>query len=195
MLDFRVGNPQDRVQVCEDNVLLRADRNPNTMGCVDLGLGKSGVDAILEACRAGRVKALVLQGPELLQLPAAADALARVPFIAVMASHDGPGLDRAHVVLPAAMWAEVDGTFTNFQRRVQRLRRAVTAPGEAAPRWEMTAGLLRRLGAPAAATSARELLLELARAVPAFKGLDMRLVGETGRLLPSDGPAPQEARA
>ena len=59
----------------------------------------------------------------------------------------------------------------------------------------MTTGLLRRLGAPAAATSARELLLELARAVPAFKGLDMRLVGETGRLLPSDGPAPQEARA
>jgi len=35
----------------------------------------------------------------------------------------------------------------------------------------------------------------LARAVPAFSGLDMRLVGETGRLLPSDGPAPQEARA
>jgi NADH-quinone oxidoreductase subunit G len=195
MLDFRVGNPQDRVQVREDNVLLRADRNPNTMGCVDLGLGKSGVEAILKACRAGRVKALLLQGPELLRLPAAADALAGVPFIAVMASHDGPGLDRAHVVLPAAAWAEVDGTFTNYQRRVQRIRRAVAAPGEAAPRWEMAAGLLRRLGAPFAATSARELLLELARAVPAFKGLDMRLVGETGRLLPSDGPAPQEARA
>ena len=195
MLDFRVGNPQDRVQVREDNVLLRADRNPNTMGCVDLGLGKSGVDAILQACAAGRVKALLLQGPELLRLPAAADALAKVPFVAVMASHEEPGLERAHVVLPAAVWAEVDGTFTNYQRRVQRIKRAVAAPGEAAPRWEMAAGLLRRLGAPTAATSARELLLELARTVPAFKGLDMRLVGETGRLLPSDGPAPQEARA
>jgi NADH-quinone oxidoreductase subunit G len=195
MLDFRVGDPQERTQVREDNVLLRADRNPNTMGCVDLGLGRTGVAAILEACRAGRVKALVLQGPELLRLEGAADALARVPFVVVMATHDGPGLERAHVVLPAAAWAEVDGTFTNYQRRVQRIKRAVAAPGEATPRWEMAAGLLRRMGAPLAATSARELLLELARTVPAFKGLDMRLVGETGRLLPSDGPAPQEARA
>ena len=57
MLDFRVGNPQDKVQVREDNVLLRADRNPNTQGCLDQGLGRSGVDAILKACASGQVKA------------------------------------------------------------------------------------------------------------------------------------------
>jgi NADH-quinone oxidoreductase subunit G len=195
MLDFRVGDPQERTQVREDDVLLRADRNPNTMGCLGLDMGRSGVDAILEACRTKRVKALLLQGPELLRLEGAAAALAAVPFVAVMASHEGPGLDAAHVVLPAAVWAEVDGSFTNYQRRVQRIRRAVAAPGEAAPRWEMAGGLMRRMGAPFAATSARELLVELARSVPAFQGLDMRALGETGRVLPADGPAPQEARA
>ena len=61
------------------------------------------------------------------------------------------------MVLPAAMWAEVDGTFTNYQRRVQRIRRAVPPPGDALPRWELAAGLLERLGAPLAATSAREV--------------------------------------
>ena len=62
-----------------------------------------------KACRDGKVKALVLQGPELLRQADAADALAKVPFIAVMATHEGPELERAHAVLPAAVWAEVRG--------------------------------------------------------------------------------------
>ena len=69
-----------------------------------------------------------------------------MPFVAVMATHERPELEKAHVVLPAAVWAEVDGTFTNYQRRVQRIRRAVPAPGAAAPRWELAAGLLHAAG-------------------------------------------------
>jgi NADH-quinone oxidoreductase subunit G len=195
LLDFRVGNPQERTQVREDNVLLRADRNPNTTGALDLGMGRDGIDAILAACRAGKIKALVLQGPELLRFAGARESLAAVPFIAVMASHDGPGLESAHVLLPAAAWAEVDGTFTNYQRRVQRIRRAVASPGEALPRWELAAALLSRLNEPLAATSARELFVEIAKSVPAYAGLDVRAVGTEGRVIPPDGPAPQEARA
>jgi NADH-quinone oxidoreductase subunit G len=196
LLDFRVGNPQDRVRVREDNVLLRADRNPNTQGCLDQGLGRDGVDRIVAACAAGQVQALVLQGPELLRLASARDALARVPFIAVMATHDVPELQAAHVVLPAAVWAEVDGTFTNYQRRVQRIRRAVAARGAAAPRWELTDAILTALGAPLGAASARELFARLAQAVPGYAGLDHKKVGPSGR--PLDSPADvatQEARA
>ena len=46
-LDFRVGDPQQKVRVRSDNVLLREDRNPNTQGCLDQGLGRTGVAAIL----------------------------------------------------------------------------------------------------------------------------------------------------
>jgi NADH-quinone oxidoreductase subunit G len=195
-LDFRVGDPQDRVQTREDHVLLRADRNPNTMGCLELGLGRSGVASILAACERGDVKVLVLQGPELLRDEAAAKALARVPFIAVMATQELPGLEAAHVVLPAAVWAEVDGTFTNYQRRVQRIRRAVPAPGDALPRWELAAALLGRLGVPLQATSAREVFVQLARAVPAWAGLDHRLVGSAGRQVgEAPAAAAPEARA
>src|SRR5262245_36233916 len=77
MLDFRVGDPQLKLRERSDNVLLREDRNPNTQGCLDLGMGRSGIPEILAACRAGSVRALVLLGPELLRLPEAADALAR----------------------------------------------------------------------------------------------------------------------
>jgi NADH-quinone oxidoreductase subunit G len=182
-LDFRVGNPQDKLHEREDTVLLRADRNPNTQGCLDLGLARTGVVEIVKACEGGRVQVLVLQGPELLRTAEGRAAAAKVPFVVVMATHEGPELEAAHVVLPAAMWPEVDGTFTNYQRRVQRVRRAVPAPGDARPRFELAAELLRRLGAPLAETSAREVFVALARAVPDYAGLDYRVVGHTGRVI------------
>ncbi len=197
-LDFRVGDPQLRVRERLDRVLQRKDRNPNTQGCLDLGLDRDGIPAILEACTAGRVKALVLQGPELLRQPEAAPALAKVPFIAVMATHEGPALERASVVLPAALWAEVEGTFTNYQRRVQRIRRAVPAPGDATPLWDLAAGLLERLGRPLAAGGPRELFALVAAATKDYGGLDYRALGGGGRQLPLAEPAAaaaQEARA
>jgi NADH-quinone oxidoreductase subunit G len=193
LLDFRVGNPQERTQVREDNVLLRADRNPNTTGCLDQGIGKSGVDAILKACAAGTVKVLVLQGADLLRDAGVAAAVAKVPFVAVMASHEHASLASAHCVLPAALWAEVDGTFTNYQRRVQRIKRAIAPPGSAVPRWELAAGLLTRLGESLSLSSARDVFALIAREVKVYSGLDHRLVGATGRAV--GGPAPQEARA
>ncbi len=192
LLDFRVGDPQLKVRVRSDSVLLRADRNPNTQGCLDQGLDRAGVDTILTGCRTGSVRALLLQGPELLRLPEAADALIRVPFIAVLASHEGPELDPAHAVLPAAVWAEVDGTFTNYQRRVQRIRRAVPPPGEAASGWALVSGLLSRLGRPLPATSAREVFALLARTVPDYAALDYPSLGAGGRVLPwAEGTAPE----
>jgi NADH-quinone oxidoreductase subunit G len=182
-LDFRVGDPQDKLHVREDNVLLRADRNPNTQGCLDLGMGRDGVDAIIKDCESGVVKVLLLQGPELLRHAPAAAAIRKVPFVVVMATHESPELDAAHVVLPAAMWPEVEGTFTNYQRRVQRLRRAIAPPGDAQGRWELTASLLRRLGAPLAATSSREVFLLLAKAVADYASLDYRAIGAYGRVL------------
>jgi len=196
-LDFRVGDPQQKLQERIDNVLQRADRNPNTQGCLDQGLGKDGIGAILAACRSGAVKALVLQGTELLRTTEAVDAIANVPFVAVMATHEGPELDRTSLVLPAAMWAEVAGTFTNYQRRVQRLAAAVPAPGDAQSRFELAAGVLSRLGRPLAAATAREAFALLAKATPGYAGLDYRAIGAEGALVaPAAGTgAAAEARA
>jgi predicted molibdopterin-dependent oxidoreductase YjgC len=106
-----------------------------------------------------------------------------------MASHDGPELARATVVLPAALWAEVEGTYTNYQRRVQRVRVAVLPPGDAQPRWQLTAALLERLGKPLGATSAREAFGLLAASLPDYAGLDYRSIGSAGRALPLAAPS------
>jgi predicted molibdopterin-dependent oxidoreductase YjgC len=52
----------------------------------------------------------------------------------------------AHVVLPAAGFAADDGTFTNTERRVQRVRKAVEPPGEAKPDWEIVCLIARKMG-------------------------------------------------
>jgi NADH-quinone oxidoreductase subunit G len=197
LLDFRVGDPQAKLKVRTDDVLLREDKNPNTHGCLDLGLGRSGVAEILGACRRGAVKALVLQGPELLRTREAVDALSQVPFVAVMATHEGPELERAHLVLPAALWVESEGTFTNYARRLQRFRRAVAAPGDALPLWELAGAILTRLGKPLGATSARELFGLLAPSA-GYADLDYKTIGSMGRAIDEGGlavVASLEARA
>ena len=63
----------------------------------------------------------------------------------------------AHVILPAAAWSENDGTFTNSERRVNRVRTASPAPGVAKPNWWIFREIARRLGHEWASNSAREI--------------------------------------
>ena len=63
----------------------------------------------------------------------------------------------AHVVLPSAGWAEKDGTFSNTERRVQRVRKAVDAPGEAKDDWQILSLIAAKLGAGWSYASAAEI--------------------------------------
>jgi predicted molibdopterin-dependent oxidoreductase YjgC len=75
---------------------------------------------------------------------------------------------------------------------VQRIKRAVPAPGEALPRWELAGALITRLGGPAQPTSARELFLKVAAAVPDLAGADFKALGGQGKALPIDDPGAKE---
>ena len=77
----------------------------------------------------------------------------------------------AHVVLPAASFAEKDGTFTNTERRIQRVRRAVEPPGQAMPDWQIACAISRRLGYPMAYAHPSEIMAEIARLVPIYGGI------------------------
>jgi formate dehydrogenase major subunit len=92
-------------------------------------------------------------------------------------------------VLPAAAWVEREGTYTNFEGRVQRFRQAVEPLGQALPEWQMLGQVLTALGAAPTATRAEHWFRELVGAVPAFAGLTYQAVGDTGRLVTRDVPA------
>jgi formate dehydrogenase major subunit len=78
----------------------------------------------------------------------------------------------AHVVLPAAAWSENDGTFTNSERRVSRVRTASAPPGVARPNWWIFREIARRLGHTWAADSAQALWDdEIAVLAPALAGI------------------------
>jgi formate dehydrogenase major subunit len=78
----------------------------------------------------------------------------------------------AHVILPAAAWSENDGTFTNSERRVNRVRTASAAPGEARPNWWIFREVAKRLGHAWPAASARDIWDdEISILAPQFTGI------------------------
>lgn len=78
----------------------------------------------------------------------------------------------ADVVLPAAAWSENDGTFTNSERRVSRVRTASPAPGDAKPNWWIFKQIAKRFGHDWAADSAQEIWdNEVSVLAPNFAGI------------------------
>lgn len=83
----------------------------------------------------------------------------------------------AHVVLPATAWGETDGSFTNSERRIQRVRQAVTQQGEANPDWWIISAIANRMGIPGFEyDSAKEVFNELCRVAPIYAGVDWELI-------------------
>jgi NADH-quinone oxidoreductase subunit G len=113
----------------EDDILLRADKTPNSRGAREVGVmandAASGLDAILKGINNGTIKALYIIDDDLAALPMFTDALTKVEFIVVHASNENETTKIADVVLASSTYAEKHGTFTNFQGRVQRIRPAV----------------------------------------------------------------------
>ena len=169
-----------------DTLLIRSDKNPNSHGAALLGLDGDGA-AILAAARARQVKCLWVFGHDLLAgawPEAETDAALRaLPLLIFTGTNANATSERAHWVLPAAAWVEREGTYTNFEGRVQRFRQAVEPLGQALPEWDILGRVLRALGVEVGATRAERWFRELAAAVPAFAGLTYQAIGDTGAVL------------
>ena len=87
----------------------------------------------------------------------------------------------ADVVLPACCWAEKDGTFTNTERRVQLIRKAVEPPGEALPDWKIVSMIARKLGLRGFDYScAEDVFNEIRTVTPQYAGITYRRLGLRG---------------
>lgn len=125
-----------------DDILRHADKNPN----------RAGVIALLPAIRPwGEVKgALDVTGAEVVlalgsEVSGDVTQLGSVPLVS-LAMHEGPLSLAARVVLPAASWAEAQGSFMNVKGMVQVSERAVSPRGESRPAWAWVLELAVRLG-------------------------------------------------
>ena len=88
----------------------------------------------------------------------------------------------ADVVLPSACWAEKDGTFTNSERRVQRIRKAVNPPGEALEDWVIVKKLAEKMGYGDMFnyTSSKEIFDEIRKVTPSYAGITYERLGVDG---------------
>lgn len=87
---------------------------------------------------------------------------------------------KADVVLPAACFAEKNGTFTNSERKIQRIRKAVDAPGDALADWEIINEIMKRLGYDNNFNSASDIMDEIALVTPQYGGIDYDRIENDG---------------
>lgn len=86
----------------------------------------------------------------------------------------------ADVVLPASCFAEKDGTFSNTERRVQRVRKAVEPPGDAKADWEIICLIAQALGYPMQYESPAEIMDEIADLSPSYGGINYERLEKGG---------------
>ncbi len=132
----------------------------------------------------GRLKAMVIMGENpVLSDPNAAhleEALKALDFLVVQDIFVTETAQLADVVLPGASFAEKDGTFTNTERRVQRVRKALNPPGNAMADWEILRDLSARMGCPMPYRSAEEVFAEMAALTPSYAGISYERLEKGG---------------
>ena len=145
----------------------------------------------LERALDGSLKAMWIVGENTLASDADAThterALKALEFLVVQDIFLTDTAKLAHVVFPAAAFAETDGTFTNTERRVQRIRKAVDPPGLARPDWWIIGEVLRRMGGTSYA-SASSVFDELAALAPIYRGLSYAAIEAQGVAWPCPEP-------
>ncbi|OFW58628.1 MAG: formate dehydrogenase subunit alpha [Actinobacteria bacterium RBG_16_64_13] len=133
------------------------------------------IPEMFDAILAGELKAMYIMGEDPVLTDADANhvrkAIDKLEFLVVQDIFLSETAKYADVVLPAACYAEKDGTFTNTERRVQRVRKAVEPPGEARADWEIIADLSARMGYPMEYDSPADIFEEVRTLTPNYAGM------------------------
>lgn len=150
---------------------------------------------MLDAAYEGRLKAMYILGEDPIMSEAHTEyvrqSLENLDLLVVQEMFLNETAKMADVVLPASCFAEKDGTFTNTERRVQRVRKAVETPGDAREDWRIITQISKRLGYAMDYASPKEIWDEIARLSPPFSGINYERIDKIGIQFPcptSDHP-------
>lgn len=126
----------------------------------------------IKAAESGALKAMYIMGENPARsfpgAPGIAKALSRLDFLIVQDLFPTETVRLAHVVFPAASFAEKDGTFTNLEGRVQRIRKAIEPVGQSRPDGDILCALSGRLGYPPNYSSPSAIMEEIESLVPNY---------------------------
>lgn len=145
--------------------------------------GKFGTE-MMTGIKAGEIKALYIMGEN----PALSDpdlnhireALSSIDFLVVQDIFPTETAQYAHVILPAATFGEKEGTFTNTERRIQRVRKAIEPLGNSKPDCQIIIELFEKMGMPQKYKSPEEVAIEIGETVWNYAGLNYKLIEKEG---------------
>ncbi len=173
---------------------LPALRRGNINGAIETGLARGrSTTEILRDAAAGEIETLVLLGADPLadhpDRALVSSAFDMVENLVAVDTFKTASSARADVILPAATFGEVDGSFVNLERRISPLRAKVTAPGQGRADWMIAAELAVALDQDIDVASLDDVRAQLSAAVPAFADVDWNNMdrGGDGPLLGSSG--------
>lgn len=146
------------------------------------------IPEMFEAARSGELKSLWLMGEDVVQTDpnseAVRAAMANLDFLVVQEIFMTETAAYADVILPAASFLEKSGTFTNGERRIQRVNAAVSPLDGTKPDGQILVEIMNRMGYPQADYSPEGTLAEVAGIVPFFKEATWEGLGDNGKQWP-----------
>lgn len=186
----------------------RLTEDNNSWGALDMGnlpgVGPGYTEAapglsyaeMLGAKGATPLKALLVMGAnpltQLERLGGKSEAITGLELLVVQELFMSETAERAHVVLPAASFAEKEGTFTNTEGRIQHITPAISPLHSVAPDAAILLELAQRLGAEVVTRQPASLFDEIAQVSPLHAGLSYAALGSEGALRPLQQQAPAE---
>lgn len=167
-----------------DDILVSADRNPNTAGAKLLKVSAetpgSRLPGIVEGIKTGKIHAVICLGEDLTDCGVDASVLEELPCLVTMSILPNATTNAATVVLPGAGFAEKRGSMINVKGRLQRLNRAISVPGDAHDDWEILRDLIQSLGGGNGIYMIEDVFKAMANDVPELKGLSLSKIGDLG---------------
>ncbi len=141
---------------------------------------RTGPGDIAEAVSSGRVKALITLGENPMRLGISAGDLENLSAFIVMDILPNAATEHATVVFPSFAFAEKRGSMINGEGRLQRLNRAVRAPGQARNDWEILRDFIQACSGQNSIYLIEDVFRQMAEAVPQFAGLSLSKIGDLG---------------
>jgi formate dehydrogenase alpha subunit len=142
------------------------------------------VTEMIDKAHAGEFKSMYIIGENPMvsdpDLNHAEKALANLEFLVVQDIFQTETTAMADVVLPSLCWAEKDGTFSNTERRVQRVRKAVDGPEGARPDWDIICDIALRMGYDMQYENSREVYDEICEVTPSYRGITWERMEDDG---------------
>ena len=181
-----------------DDFLVKADKNPNTLGATLLGLaGPDALEAgqIVDQALAGNLDALWVFGHDLVDLfgeKNVRELPEKVGLLIFSGTNENSTVPLAHWVLPSAAYVEKDGTFVNCHGRVQRIGSAFPPLQDSRADWRILLELAGKLGLSLDWRGPEDIFRGLAKALASFEGLSYEKIGAQGADLSTAKSAPRE---